>query len=298
MPAPKRSSSKSTPSAKPAAKRAGTTAKRTTSAAKTGAKATATSTRKAASATATQAKSGATKTANAAKSGAASTRRSAKAGGARSAAKTAGTAAKTTARTAASGTKGTATAAKRGAKRTSTTAKAGATRTRKASGGTETFASIADQLARGAIKPRDVVMLTRDRIQEILDDAASRGRVTRKDANDLVAELVRRGRQQSDELSKDLESYLGRGVEQLGAATKRARKTEPVDRLVRSADRARRVAGVGPSFPILGYDDLNVGQVQSRLGELSKPELRKVLTYERNNANRKSVTAALEKAIG
>jgi len=169
---------------------------------------------------------------------------------------------------------------------------------RRASGGSETIASIAEQITRGAIKPRDVVMLTRDRIQEILDDAASRGRVTRKDANDLVAELVRRGREQSDELVGDFESFVGKGVEQLEAVTKRARKAEPVDRLVRGADRARRVAGVGPSFPILGYDDLNAGQVQSRLSELSKPELRKVLTYERNNANRKSVTGSLEKAIG
>ena len=57
-------------------------------------------------------------------------------------------------------------------------------------------------------------------------------------------------------------------------------------------------AGVGPSFPILGYDELTAAQVQSRLSELKKPELRNVLTYERNHANRKSVTGALEKAIG
>jgi hypothetical protein len=56
--------------------------------------------------------------------------------------------------------------------------------------------------------------------------------------------------------------------------------------------------GVGPSFPILGYDDLNANQIQSRLGDLTKPELRKVLTYERNNADRKSVVDRLEKAIG
>ncbi|MEO8967406.1 MAG: hypothetical protein ABI355_07385 [Solirubrobacteraceae bacterium] len=314
MPAPKRStsSSRSSSSAKPAAKRTSATTKRTSAAAKrtsattkrtsaaakSGAKATATSTRKAASRTATQAKSGATKTANTAKAGAAKTRRSARSGGASSAAKTAGTAARSTAKSAASGAQGTATAAKRGAKRTGTTAKASATRTRRASGGSETIASIAEQITRGAIKPRDVVMLTRDRIQEILDDAASRGRVTRKDANDLVAELVRRGRQQSDELVGDLESFVGKGVDQLEAATKRARKAESVDRIVRGADRARRVAGVGPSFPILGYDDLNANQVETRLSELSKPELRKVLTYERNNANRKSVTGALEKAIG
>jgi polyhydroxyalkanoate synthesis regulator phasin len=301
MPAAKRSTTKSSSSSKSASsgtKRASTAAKRTTAAAKSGAKATATSTRKASSRTATQAKSGSTKTANAAKRGATATKRSSSRGGASAAAKTAGGAAKSTARTAASGAKGTATAARRGAKQTGTTAKASATRTARATGGSETLVSIAEQLARGAIKPRDVVMLTRDRIQEILDDAASRGRVTRKDANDLVAELVRRGRQQSDDLSKGLEGIVGRSVGQIEAATKQARKSEPVDAIVRQADRARRVAGVGPSFPILGYDDLTAAQVQSRLKELSKPEQRKVLTYERNNANRKSVTAALEKAIG
>jgi hypothetical protein len=157
---------------------------------------------------------------------------------------------------------------------------------------------VVEQLARGTIKPRDVVMLTRDRIQETLDDAASRGRVTRKDANDLAAELVRRGRSQGDDLLSELEQLVGRGRTQVEAATRRARKAEPVDRVVRSADRARRMVGVGPSFPILGYDELNASQVQSRLSELKKPELRKVLTYERNNANRKSVVGALEKAIG
>jgi polyhydroxyalkanoate synthesis regulator phasin len=141
-------------------------------------------------------------------------------------------------------------------------------------------------------------MLTRDRIQEILDDAAERGRVTRKDANDLVAELVRRGRSQADELLAEIEQLLGRGRGQIESATKRARRAEPVDRFVRGADRARRTVGVGPSFPILGYDELTVGQVQDRLGELKKPELRKVRTYEQNNANRKSVLSAVEKALG
>jgi polyhydroxyalkanoate synthesis regulator phasin len=294
MPAPKRStsSSKTSSAAKPAAKR-------TRAAAKSGAKATATSTRKAASRTATQAKSGATKTAGAAKAGATKTTRSARSGGsAASTAKTAGRAAASTAKAAGSGAKGTATAARRGAKQTASTAKRGATTTRRASGGSESLVSIAEQLARGTVKPRDVIMLTRDRIQEILDDAASRGRVTRKDANDLVAELVRRGRQQSDDILGSAEGLVERGKDQIEAATKRARKAEPVDRFVRGADRARRAAGVGPSFPILGYGDLTAAQVQSRLSELKKPELRKVLTYERKNANRKSVTGALEKAIG
>jgi polyhydroxyalkanoate synthesis regulator phasin len=41
---------------------------------------------------------------------------------------------------------------------------------------------------------RDVLVLTRERVQDVLDDAVRRGRMTRDDAADLLAELVRRGR--------------------------------------------------------------------------------------------------------
>jgi polyhydroxyalkanoate synthesis regulator phasin len=159
------------------------------------------------------------------------------------------------------------------------------------------MAALAEQMFRGRAKSRDVLMLTRERIQETLDDAASRGRVTRKDANELVSELVRRGRAQSDELLTQIEHLVSSGRDQIESATRRARKSDGVDRVVRGADRARRTVGVGPSFPILGYDDLNAKQVQSRLQELERPELRKVLNYERKHANRKSVVGAVEKAL-
>ena len=299
MPPAKRSSGRSTSSS---SSRSGGTRKSssrstgagaTKAAARSGAKSTATSARKAAGSTAKQARSGASKTRGTAKSGASKTASAAKstAKSAATTAKTAGAAAAGTARTARAGAKGTATAATAGAKNTRTSAKAASTKTTKASGGG--VLSVAEQLAQGAIKPRDVVMLTRSHIQEALDDAASRGRVTRKDANDLVTELVRRGRGQGTDLVKEIESLLGKA----GTATKRARSSDSVDRIVRGADRARRAAGVGPSFPILGYDDLNAAQVQSRIKELKKPELRKVLTYERKHANRKSVVGALEKSL-
>jgi polyhydroxyalkanoate synthesis regulator phasin len=159
------------------------------------------------------------------------------------------------------------------------------------------LASFAEQLANRIIKPLDLVMITRDRIQETLDEAAERGRVTRSDANELVAELVKRGRQQTDDLLKDIEGFVGRGREQLETATRRARRTDPVDRLVRSADRARRTVGVGPLFPIVGYDDLTAAQVEERLNGLTPAELRKVRDYERRHLNRKSVLAAVEKAL-
>jgi polyhydroxyalkanoate synthesis regulator phasin len=147
------------------------------------------------------------------------------------------------------------------------------------------------------IRPLGLVVLTRERIQEILDDAAARGRVTRSDANELAAELVNRGRQQTDQLLADVERLLGRGRQQLGSATIRARRSESLDLLLRSADRARRTVGAGQSFPILGYDELTAAQVQSRLDGLSPAELRKVRDYERRHANRKSVLGAIDRSL-
>ena len=62
------------------------------------------------------------------------------------------------------------------------------------------LAGFVEQLVNRVIKPLDLVVITRERIQETLDEAAERGRVTRADANELVAELVRRGRQQTDDV--------------------------------------------------------------------------------------------------
>ena len=139
--------------------------------------------------------------------------------------------------------------------------------------------------------PLDLVILTRDRIQETLDEAAERGRVTRSDANELVQELVRRGRQSTEGVVAEIERRVP-------SATRAARRVEPVDRLVRTADRARRTVGVGSSFPISGYDDLTAAQVAPRLNELTPAELRRVRDYERRHANRKSVLDAIEKALG
>ena len=47
---------------------------------------------------------------------------------------------------------------------------------------------------------RDALILTRDRVQEVLDDAVSRGRMTRDEAAELLGELVRRGRRQADRI--------------------------------------------------------------------------------------------------
>jgi polyhydroxyalkanoate synthesis regulator phasin len=243
-------------------------------------------------------KAAASKTTKTTKAAAGSATAKSKSPAAKPASKTAKSASTRTART--TTTTATATARRSGTsaqiKRTDS-ARAAAARVKQAASADTGVISIAEQLVKGTVTPKDVVMLTRERIQETLDDAASRGRVTRKDANELVAELVRRGRSGGDDVVTEIEGLLGKGREQIQSATKRATSSEPVDRIVRGADRARRAAGVGSSFPISGYAELNVSQVQARLKELSKPELRKVLTYERKHANRKSVVGVIEKSL-
>ena len=160
-----------------------------------------------------------------------------------------------------------------------------------------------EQLA-NLLNPVDLVLLTRERIQGTLDDAVERGRMTRADATELATELLQRGRRQTEDLLADIEQLLGRSREQLDETTSGVkRKTKgrvagQTDRVLREVDRARRVAGLGASFPISGYDELTAAQVSGRLGELTPAELRKVRDYEQRNANRKSVLAAVENKLG
>lgn len=145
----------------------------------------------------------------------------------------------------------------------------------------ESLAALRETLGRG-------VILTRERINETLDDAVRRGRMTREDAEDLTASLVGVGRRQAQDLLADVETLLGSG---------RRRTAESTDAIVRKVDRARRAAGLGPTFPILGYDDLTAAQIAERLTDLSAAELRKVRDHERRNANRKSVLTAVDRAL-
>jgi polyhydroxyalkanoate synthesis regulator phasin len=128
------------------------------------------------------------------------------------------------------------------------------------------------------------VMLTCDRIQEVVDDAVKRGRMTRSDAEDLVQRLISLGRKQTEDVLSDIEQLLGRGASSGG------------DRVLRHVDKARRAVGIG-TFPILNYDDLTAGQISDRLTDLTPAQLRKVRDHEKRNANRKSVLQAIERKL-
>ena len=118
-----------------------------------------------------------------------------------------------------------------------------------------------ESATRNVLNPLDVMVITRERLQDTLDDAVRRGRMTRDDATDLLAEIVRRA------------------------------ISAPTDRVKREV---RRVTGALDGFPIEEYDELTAAQIISQLGELETDELRRVRDYERRNANRKTVLAALD----
>ena len=122
-----------------------------------------------------------------------------------------------------------------------------------------------DESSRSVLNPLDVMVITRERLQDTLDDAVRRGRMTRDDATDLLAEIVRRA------------------------------ISAPTDRMMREV---RRVTGAADGFPIEDYDDLTAAQIVSKVGDLATDELRRVRDYERRNANRKTVLSALDAKLG
>src|SRR3954453_9950684 len=81
------------------------------------------------------------------------------------------------------------------------------------------------------------LVITRERLQDTLDDAVRRGRMTRDDAADLLAEILRRA------------------------------ISAPADRVIREV---KKVAGAvaDDGFPIADYDDLTAAQIVSHLGGL------------------------------
>src|ERR671917_2432884 len=90
---------------------------------------------------------------------------------------------------------------------------------------------------RSFLNPLDAMVITRQRLQDTLDDAVRRGRMTRDDAADLLAEIVRRA------------------------------ISAPADRVIKEV---RRVTGAD-EFPIADYDDLTAAQIVSQLGGLQSP---------------------------
>jgi polyhydroxyalkanoate synthesis regulator phasin len=191
---------------------------------------------------------------------------------------------------------------------------AGSGNKRKGSAADASRADQSVQAFRDAIEKS--VTISRDRLQEVVDDAVKRGRMTRSDADEIVSRLVTRGRDQADDLIGQLERLIAqlrqapdrarrqatthaqKARREVGGRAEKARKRalKAADRPLAGADRVRRAARV-PGFPITAYDDLSVRQVDRRLQDLSRAELRRVRDYERSNKSRKGVLRAVDRKL-
>jgi polyhydroxyalkanoate synthesis regulator phasin len=67
------------------------------------------------------------------------------------------------------------------------------------------------------------VTISRERLQEVVDDAVRRGRMTRGDAEELVNRLVTRSREQADDILGQLEALVKQLGEEVSSRAKRAR---------------------------------------------------------------------------
>jgi polyhydroxyalkanoate synthesis regulator phasin len=174
------------------------------------------------------------------------------------------------------------------------------------------------------------VTISRERLQDVLDDAVRRGRITRGDAEDLVTRLVTRGREQAEDVIGELDRVLkqlrgevtatvteprrtaGRAAaktrREIEDATEKARQevesrmergrrrtVSAVDQPLASADRLRRRTRIG--FPISAYDQLTIRQIDSRLAELTSEQLRNVRDYEEDHKARKGVLRSIDRKL-
>jgi polyhydroxyalkanoate synthesis regulator phasin len=149
------------------------------------------------------------------------------------------------------------------------------------------------------------VTISRERLQDVLDDAVRRGRMTRGDAEEMVGRLATRGREQAEDLLSQLERILtqvrevpDRARQEVGGRAKVAQKRAVgvADKPLAGADRVRRAARV-PGFPITAYDQLSARQIDTRLKGLSRGDLRKVRDYERKHKARKGLMRSLDRKL-
>ena len=154
------------------------------------------------------------------------------------------------------------------------------------------------------------VTLSRDRLQDVVDDAVKRGRMTRDDANELVSSLLTRSRRYTDELVKQLERLLDQAQREIESRTGPARRRataearraaraarDAADAPLAQADRLRRRSGVTAGGPITAYDQLTASQIKARLGDLGPAELRQVRARERRGKARKGILSDIDRRL-
>jgi polyhydroxyalkanoate synthesis regulator phasin len=140
------------------------------------------------------------------------------------------------------------------------------------------------------------VVVTGERVQETVEDAVRRGRMTRRDAQELASAILAASRRQTDEIRQQLETLLERGP--------RLVRRDGEDDVVVTIPIAHEdaagttvAATAAAPLPIPDYDDLTAVLVRKSLAGLSAAELRAVRDHEASHANRKTVLQAVDRLL-
>jgi hypothetical protein len=136
------------------------------------------------------------------------------------------------------------------------------------------------------LAPVNAVLITRKHLEEVIEDAVRRGRMTRDDAQQMLQTLLQRSARQTDDFLSDLERLLGRG-----------RTLEPGPSGQSGGKKRQKPRRASSSLPIESYDELSAAAVQERLDGLTPAQLRRLRDYERRNANRKTVLDAIARKL-
>ena len=146
---------------------------------------------------------------------------------------------------------------------------------------TEAGRSSAQRLSEQASRQQEAGQaLARESVQayaEFLDDAFSRYR----EGTEQAAQSAREG---ARTLSETTAGLVGTAT---GAASATAGATAG----------AMRSAGQTASFPIAGYDEMNVDEVSKRLNDLSAEQIRLVRDYEERNKRRQTLLEQMDRKI-
>ncbi len=138
--------------------------------------------------------------------------------------------------------KATAKKAKRGPARKSAARKAPAKRAPKRAApkraGSKATSGLDKSVAQFRESLEHSVTLSRDRLQEVVDDAVKRGRMTRGDAEKMLSDLINRGRKQTDSLLASSNGWSSRRAKRSAAGPSRCAK-----QATQAARRARKKLG-------------------------------------------------------
>ena len=142
---------------------------------------------------------------------------------------------------------------------------------------------------KSVLAPVNAVLLTRRDIEEVVDDAVRRGRMTRDDAQQMVQTLLQYGARQTDDFLSDLERLLGRGAGSKSAPSRtRAREATGAAARAPAGDRTCRSPATTSCPP---------PRSRSSSTGSRRRELRKLRDYERRHANRKTVLDPIERKL-